>query len=72
VRCAAGDAAGIVTRTGRAGGSRAAARAALAPTIAELQRSAFTLLDRMLPTLPLPLPVAPDASELGRLAALPA
>jgi len=71
-RCAAGDAAAIVTRAARAGGSRATARAALAPTIVELQRSAFTLLDRMLPTVPLPPPVAPDAGEPGWLAAVPA
>lgn len=36
----------------------AAATAALAPTVTELQDSALTLLDRMLPTVPLQAPVA--------------
>jgi hypothetical protein len=51
-----GDAAATVAR--EAGGSgRAAAREAvrttLAPTLEELRRSAFALLDRMLPTEPI-------------------
>ena len=69
-RAAAGDAAAVVARTARSGTGRAAgreaARAALAPTLAALERSAFALLDRMLPTVPLgPLfraePSRPDA-----------
>jgi hypothetical protein len=52
-RAVAGEAAGLMTRnavsgTGRAA-ARAAARDALAPTLGQLQRSAFDLLDRMLP-----------------------
>ncbi len=61
----AGDAAATVAREARAGASRAAARdaarAALAPTVEDLQRSAFELLDRLLPTVPLAAPVAQDA-----------
>jgi hypothetical protein len=65
-----GDAAATIARGARAGASRAAARdsarAALAPTIAELHASAFSLLDRMLPTSPLALSSAgPDAAESG-------
>ena len=64
----AGDAAAAVARTARAGAERAAARdaarAALAPTLEELQRSAFALLDRMLPTVALTSPVADDADYL--------
>jgi len=71
-RCAAGDAAAIVTRAAQGGGSRAGARVALTPTIVELQRSAFRLLDRMLPTVPLGPAVAHDAGELCSLAAMPA
>jgi hypothetical protein len=56
-RAAAGGAAGGAARAA----ARAAARDALAPTVAELQASAFDLLDRMLPTVPLALPVVEDA-----------
>jgi len=53
----AGDAAATIARGARATGGRAAAkeaaRRALAPTLAALQRSAFALLDRMLPMVPL-------------------
>lgn len=53
----AGDAAATLSREARTGAGRAAARdaarAALAPTLALLQRSAFGLLDRMLPTVSL-------------------
>jgi len=41
-----------------------AARAALAPTVTQLQESAFVLLDRMLPTVPLVLPVVEDAEAV--------
>jgi hypothetical protein len=68
VREIAGDAAATVARGARASSSRAAARdaarAALAPTLADLRRSAFSLLDRMLPTVPLVLPVVDDADRL--------
>jgi hypothetical protein len=70
----AGDAAATVAREARTGssrsGARAAARAALAPTLAQLQESAFALLDRMLPTVPLVLPVAGDADIVCSLAGL--
>jgi hypothetical protein len=53
-----GDAAATIAREGRAGTSRAAARdsarASLAPTLRQLEVSAFALLDRMLPTIPSP------------------
>ena len=54
----AGDAAATIGRDARVAGmgrsaARDAARASLAPTVAELQRSAFGLLDRMLPTVTL-------------------
>src|ERR1700727_939970 len=53
-RAAAGDAAAIAVRQSRAapgpGGARAAAHAALQPTLEALAASALTLLDRMLPT----------------------
>ena len=52
----AGDAAATIARAARAGAGRSeardAARAAIAPTLEQLQRSAFELLDRMLPTAP--------------------
>lgn len=54
----AGDAAATVARGARTNGraaARDAARVALAPTLARLDRSAFTLLDRMLPTVALAL-----------------
>ena len=64
----AGDAAATVARTARTTGGRAAARdaarRALVPTLGALQRSAFALLDRMLPTVPLGAPVATDADPL--------
>ena len=53
----AGDAAATIARAARTTGGRAAAkeaaRRALVPTLEALQRSAFALLDRMLPTVPL-------------------
>jgi hypothetical protein len=59
-RAAAGDAAAIAVRhsreAARLGGSRAAAHAALEPTLQMLADSALALLDRMLPTELLPLP----------------
>ncbi len=63
----AGDAAAAIGRGARAGVSRAAARdaarATLAPTLSELQRSVFVLLDRMLPTIALaPMPADATAS----------
>ena len=61
----AGDAAATTARAARTATGRAAAReatrAALAPTLDALQRSAFSLLDRMLPTTPLGAPFAGDA-----------
>jgi hypothetical protein len=63
----AGDAAATVARTARAGADRAAARdaarTALVPTLEELQRSAFALLDRMLPTVALTPTVADGAGH---------
>jgi hypothetical protein len=62
-RAAAGDAAAIAVRrsrdTARLGGARAAARAALEPTLDVLATSALALLDRMLPTELLPVPEGP-------------
>lgn len=70
-RAAAGDAAAIAVRHSRASachaGARAAAHAALEPTLQELAESALTLLDRMLPTEVLPVPepaLAPPAPAL--------
>jgi hypothetical protein len=61
----AGDAAAIIARAARTVSGRAAAReaarCALAPTLDALQGSAFVLLDRMLPTVPLGPAVASDA-----------
>ena len=75
-RAAAGDAAATVCRTARSGTGRSeardGARAALAPTLEALRESAFELLDRMLPLVPLTPPVAQDADELGSLVATPA
>jgi hypothetical protein len=66
----AGDAAATIARSARTAGGRSAAkdaaRSALAPTVETLQRSAFLLLDRMLPTVPLE---APRAAETDLLAA---
>ncbi len=57
VREIAGDCAATVARAARLGAERAAARdavrSALAPTLLELEHSAFALLDGMLPTEPL-------------------
>ena len=68
----AGDAAATTARAARTATGRAAAReatrAALAPTLDALQRSAFSLLDRMLPTTPLGAPFAGDADSLSRRA----
>jgi hypothetical protein len=47
-----------------------ALHAALEPTVSELRRSAFALLDRMLPTVPLALPALADAQELSSPVAL--
>jgi hypothetical protein len=64
----AADAAATMAREARAGNSRTAARdaarAALAPTLEELRRSVFGLLDRLLPTVPLETPVVEDADRL--------
>ena len=66
-RAAAGNAAAIAVRQARraAGASRSgdreAAKAALAPTLAELTESAIGLLERMLPTETLAIPV-PEAA----------
>jgi hypothetical protein len=58
-RAAAGDAAAVAVRrsrhTIRGGGAQAHAHAVLAPTLEQLAASALELLDRMLPTEPLPL-----------------
>jgi hypothetical protein len=69
-----GDAAATIGREARTGPGRAAAReaarAALAPIVEDLQDSAFSLLDRMLPTVALAVPaagarpVAPAATAL--------
>ena len=64
----AGDAAAIIARGARLGGGRAAVRAGarttLAPTLRTLERSAFSLLDAMLPTVPLAAPIAHDAGAV--------
>ncbi len=61
-RAAAGDAAALLVRAARTGTSRVAAREAarraLAPTIEQLQASAFELLEEMLPTVAVELPYA--------------
>ena len=74
VREIAGDAAATVGRDARVAGmgraaARDAARASLAPIVAELQRSAFGLLDRMLPTVELDAPVDDGRCRSGRCAA---
>ena len=60
-----GDAAATLIRATKTSVGRAAARdlarAALAPTVQRLQRSAFSLLDRMLPVVALTLPASRDA-----------
>ncbi|MGZ4286704.1 MAG: hypothetical protein ACXVW5_21115 [Solirubrobacteraceae bacterium] len=73
----AGDAAATTARAARTATGRAAARevtrSALAPTLDALQRSAFALLDRMLPTMPLGAAVAGDTDlcDVERLIAPP-
>jgi hypothetical protein len=62
---AAGAAAGDAAGAGAAAGD--AAKDALAPTISELHESAFVLLDRMLPTVPLVVPAAADADLICAL-----
>ena len=65
----AGDAAAATARRARVSAGQAAAldalHAALQPTLAELRRSTFVLLDRMLPTVPLLLPTMSQAHELS-------
>ena len=67
-RATAGDAAGAYVRAREGRATRAAARMAatsiLRPTIEQLQRSGFELLDRMLPTVALVLPTASDAAAV--------
>ena len=64
----AGDAAATLTREARAGVGRAAARdatrVALAPVLEDLRQSAFALLERMLPTAPVPSPIAETAEQM--------
>ena len=71
-RAAAGDAAAIAVRQSRASachaGARAAAHAALEPTLQRLADSALTLLDRMLPTEALPVPAPAVARPSPALA----
>jgi hypothetical protein len=71
-RAAAGDAAAIAVRRSRTAafhaGARAAAHAALAPTLERLAASALTLLDRMLPTEVLALPDAETTPAVLTLA----
>jgi hypothetical protein len=63
-RDAARDAAWDAARAAAWAAAWGAARDALAPTVRELQASAFDLLDRMLPTVPLELPVVEDAAAV--------
>ena len=69
----AGDAAATIARAARTAAGRAAAReaarSALTPTLEVLQRSAFALLDRMLPTVSLVTAIDADADlpAVGRL-----
>ncbi len=69
----AGDAAAMIGREARGVAGRAAAREAvrkaLAPTLKELQGSAFALLDRMLPTEPVVMPVEDERSRGPRVMA---
>jgi len=71
----AGDAAAVIARAARMAAGRAAAndaaRYALAPTLETLQRSAFTLLDRMLPTVSLDTPRAANADVLDEERLIP-
>ncbi len=64
----AGDAAATIGRDARHPGmgraaARDAARASLAPVVAEVQRSAFGLLNRMLPTIALDAPLTPGPGD---------
>ena len=65
----AGDAAATVARAARANAGRVEAReavwSALAPTLDALRRSAFALLDRMLPTVTLAEPCAGDCGRFS-------
>jgi hypothetical protein len=69
----AGDAAALIGREVKAARSRAAAREAareaLAPTLEALRRSAFELLDRMLPTVNHELPTPSRSAAAARPAA---
>jgi hypothetical protein len=71
-RATAGDAAGAYVRgvCGRVSrhAAREASRTALRPTVLELQRGGFALLEQMLPFVPLAMPTAPDAAEVCALA----
>ncbi len=70
-RATAGDAAGAYVRgtCGRVtrSAAREASRTALRPTVLELQRGGFSLLERMLPKVALVLPTAPDAAAVCTL-----
>jgi hypothetical protein len=61
---AAWAAAGAAAWDAAGDAARAAARDALAPTVLALQTSAFDLLDRMLPTEIIQLPVSEDAEAV--------
>jgi hypothetical protein len=65
---AAGDAASAAARVAARSAARAAAGDALAPTVTQLQDSAFDLLDRMLPTEAVEI-AEPYRAELRRLVA---
>jgi len=66
---AAGAAAWDAAGAGAGAAAWDAAGAALAPTVTELQESAFALLDRVLPEVPLMAPVAEDADLVLGIAA---
>jgi hypothetical protein len=51
--------------------ARDASRAALAPTLEKLRASAFSLLDRMLPTVPIAPPVRDDAGQPFQMMPVP-
>jgi len=68
-RAAAGAAAWAGAWAAARAAAGAAAGAALAPTVTELQESAFALLDRVLPEVPLMAPVAEDADLVLGIAA---
>jgi hypothetical protein len=67
---AAGDAARDAAWDAAWNAARDAARAALAPTVLELQQSAFELLDRMLPTEIITLPVVEEWREVCALGSI--